>query len=144
MGNTPVLDHFIQQSLESYMQDVQKGMISSSTNKKAIRTRAGVNSLASSAKAGDSKGSASLSFKNYLRFVDMGVGRGHPLGKITRMQTKLKSMSGKHEFQGKDKARSPKKIYSPVAYGKLNHLIGKLAYGFTEEAIATIKNELNL
>ena len=38
--------------------------------------------------------------------------------------------------------RKPKKIYSKIAYGKLNFLQGQLLYGYTEETIATLKNEM--
>lgn len=85
---------------------------------------------------------AHLSFKEYLRFVDMGVGRGHPLGglKTTKITLQAKRQSGYALVKNND--RKAKKIYSKIAYGKLTHLQNKLLHGYTEETIAMLKQQM--
>lgn len=85
---------------------------------------------------------AQLSFKEYLRFIDMGVGRGHPLGGLKSTKQTLLSSNKVGMVQIKDKTRKPRKLYSKPAYGKLNWLENRLLYGLTEETIATLKNEM--
>jgi len=83
-----------------------------------------------------------LSFNDYLRFVDMGVGRGHPLGGLASTTVALQASKKVGLAQVKDNVRKPKKIYSKPVYGELGFLYGKLLYGFTEETIAVLKAEL--
>ena len=83
-----------------------------------------------------------LSFAEYLRFVDMGVGRGHPLGGLKSMSITLANKR-KGYFQTKDNTRKPKKVYSKVAYGNLTWLENKLMYGYTEATIEGIKEQIN-
>lgn len=85
---------------------------------------------------------AQLSFKEYLRFIDMGVGRGHPLGGLKSTKQTLLSSNKVGMVQIKDKTRKARKLYSKPAYGKLNWLENRLLYGLTEETIATLKNEM--
>lgn len=85
---------------------------------------------------------SNLSFKEYLRFVDMGAGRGHPLGGLTSVTVALQASKKKGLAQVADRIRKPKKIYAKIVYGRLPYLHGRLLYGYTEEAIALLKNEL--
>jgi hypothetical protein len=119
---------------------------------KAICQRAGigvtndaVNSMAYKMAASGSGVASQLSFKEYLRMVDMGVGRGHPLGGLRATVVTLQSRNKSGLAQIKDRVRKPKTfIYSKTAYGQLNGLINDLLFGYTEEAIAILKTELSL
>ena len=86
--------------------------------------------------------SSTLSFDEALRFVDMGVGFKHPLGGLTKTRVALQASRQNGDVFVKDSMRKPKKIYAKVAYGNLNWLEGKILYGFTEETIAMLKEEL--
>lgn len=121
---------FIHRAVEKYANDVVQAMHRSITKNNAIKTGALRDSL--SASANDNVGK--LMFKEYGRFIDMGVGRGKNLSQVKQKQDKL--------TKGTRKLRKRKKIYSPIAYGKLNGLMGDIMYGLTEETIAAIKNEL--
>ena len=83
-----------------------------------------------------------LSFREYLRFVDMGVGRSHPLGGLKRTKVALQASRQTGEILTKDNTRKAKKVYSKNAYGNLNWLQGKILYGYTEETIEMLKKEL--
>lgn len=134
---------FIQSSLATYMNDVEVAM-------KAAAQRAGVGvtgralkSLAYTAvQNGAGSGIATLTFDEAIRFVDMGAGRGHPLGGLRSTKTTLLSQNKTGLIQVKDKVRKPKKIYSKIAYGKLTWLQNQLLYGYTEEVIAQLKTEM--
>jgi hypothetical protein len=121
---------FIHRAVEKYASDVVQAMQRSITKNNAIKTGALRDSL--SASVNDNVGK--LMFKEYGRFIDMGVGRGKNLSQVKQKQDKL--------TKGTRKLRKRKKIYSPIAYGKLNGLMGDIMYGLTEETIAAIKNEL--
>ncbi len=84
-----------------------------------------------------------LSFKEYLRMVDMGAGRGHPLGGLKSTLVTLQASNKSGFAQTKDNVRKPKTfLYSRIAYGNLTGLQNELLYGYTEEAIAILKQEL--
>lgn len=86
---------------------------------------------------------STLSFREYLRMVDMGAGRGHPIGGLTATLVHLQSNHKKGLIQVKDKTRKPKTfLYSKPAYGLLTPLQNDLLYGYTEEAISLLKTEL--
>ena len=85
---------------------------------------------------------ANLSFREYLRYVDMGVGKGHPLGGLATMKVTLQASRREGLSLVKDTVRRPKKIYSKAAYGKLTYLQNKLLHGYTEETIAMLKKEM--
>jgi hypothetical protein len=123
---------FVQKALADYMAGVIAAM-----RRKIMKTDARVtdellNSFAFQTFQRDAEGNANLSFSEWGRFIDMGFGRGHPLGGIQATSDTLKEKSG----------RKPNKIYSPIAYGKLDGLIGDLMYGFTEETIAVLKQQI--
>jgi hypothetical protein len=107
-------------------------------------TGAGLQSLAYQVyNEGEGGGKSKLSFKEYLRMVDMGAGRGHPLGGLTTTKVTLQ-LSNKSGFaQVKDKTRKPKTfLYSKIAYGNLTGLQNELLYGYTEEAIEELKKAM--
>lgn len=91
---------------------------------------------------GEGGATGNLSFNEYLRFVDMGVGRAHPLGGLRSMRVTLQSRHQEGLALVKDKVRKPKKIYSKIAYGKLTWLENKLLHGYTEETVALLKAEI--
>jgi hypothetical protein len=133
---------FIQQSLSQYMQSVMEGMRIAAQRNKVGVTEDGIHSLAYQVAQQGEGAVANLSFKEYLRMVDMGAGRGHPLGGLSSMRVALQSTNKTGFAQVKDKGRKPKKIYATIAYGKLTWLENKLLHGYTEETIALLKNQL--
>lgn len=133
---------FIQKTLAAYMQDVVATMREAAARAKVGVTDEAIKSLSYQALQQGSGGTANLSFKEYLRFVDMGTGRGHPLGGLTTMKVALQSKKQEGLKQVRDKGRKPKKIYSKVAYGKLTWLQNQLLHGYTEETISILKNEM--
>jgi hypothetical protein len=106
-------------------------------------TNDAVNSLAFKVFQNGVGAGSTLSFKEYLRMVDMGAGRGHPLGGLKLISISLKAQNKIGFSQVKDNIRKPKKIYSKIAYGNLTGLTNELLYGYTEQAIATLKEELS-
>lgn len=124
---------FIETALQDYGMEVKKAMDKAIHHKRAIDTKALVNSLAYATDSTPSGGIAKIIFEKRGRFLDMGVGRGKKLG--LGLKGIDKALEGR-------KQRKPRKIYSPIAYGKLNGLIGDLMYGLTEETIHTIKTQL--
>lgn len=134
---------FIQRSLEQYMNDVE-GTI------KLIMYRAGIVDTGTAVRSfaykvvqqGAEGGVANLSFDQAVRFIDMGVGRAHPLGSLRGMKTTLLSQNKTGTVLKKNTVRKPKKIYSKIAYGKLTVLQNQLLYGYTEEVIAELKKEM--
>ncbi len=129
---------FINQCLSQYMQESIVVIRAAAKKMKVGITDEGIKSLAYEAL----ERSASLKFKEYLRMVDMGAGRAHPLGGIRAMRVALQHKHAVGNAFQKDKMRKPKKFYSKTVYGRLSWLEGKLMYGFTEEAIANIKNNI--
>ena len=130
---------FIQQSLAEYMQSVTEGMRIAANRLKIGVTDEGIASLSYNVLQSGEGAAADLSFKEYLRMVDMGVGRGHPLGGLASTRSALESLNKK---TGKKSGRKPKKFYSKTVYGKLSHLQGKLLYGYTEAAVAMLKEQM--
>ena len=76
-----------------------------------------------------------LSFLEYGRMLDMGVGR-------TGSQS-ISSNRNKYLKSGAHKIRKPKKWYSPTAYGSLNRLIGTLVNGYVEATMGSIKTNIS-
>lgn len=133
---------FIQKCTAEYMQSVIAAIKARASKLNVGVTNEGVNSLAYQVIAQNAGSKADLMFKEYLRMVDMGVGKSHPLGGLTVNKAVLQLSKNSGANIVKDNVRKPKKIYSKTAYGKLNYLIGKLSYGFTEETIALLKQNL--
>ena len=119
------------------MESVRATMKIQANKLKSNATGEAINSVAYTTAAQGSGAVAQLSFKEYLRFVDMGVGRGHPLGGTSSMQITLMA----HKKTGA--ARKPKKVYSKPAWSKITYLQNQLLYGFSEEAIRALKEEIN-
>ena len=72
----------------------------------------------------------------------MGAGRGHPLGGLKSTLVSLRSQNKTGIALSKDNVRKPKKIYSKPAYGNITWLQNELLYGYTEETIAALKQEM--
>lgn len=135
---------FVTKALQEYHQRVVSQMRAIAVRKKIGVTNEGINSLAYQVySSGQQGGRSSLSFREYLRFVDMGVGRGHPLGGLKATVISLKSRRKKGIAQVKDNTRKKKTfLYSKIAYGNLGFLTNHLMYGYSEEAIQALKEEL--
>lgn len=136
---------FVTRALTEFHQRVTSQMREVARRKGIGVTNEGINSLAFQVyKSGQEGGRSNLTFKQYLRFVDMGVGRGHPLGGLTSTVISLQASRTKGLAQIKDRTRKPKTyLYSRVAYGNLTGLQNQLLYGYTEEAIEALKKELS-
>lgn len=134
---------FILRCLNEYNESVVEMMRSQMNKLKVNHTGEGLQSLAYKVfQSGNEGAYSNLTFKEYLRFVDMGVGRGHPLGSLDTVGVELQASKQRGLKYVKDKTFKPKKIYAKIAYGRLPHLTGKLLYGFTDEAIKELKAEL--
>jgi hypothetical protein len=75
---------------------------------------------------------AQFEFLTRGRFVDMGAGRNY---------RKLESRQGNEMLLNASK-RKPKKWYSRAFWGRLNDLQGAIGYQLMEEAIDTVKKNL--
>lgn len=128
---------FIQRALQDYLQVVEAAMESA-----GHKNKIDINSLSHKILQNGGGALGQLSFNDYLRFVDMGVGRGHPLGGLKATSVALQASNKTGLALVKDRTRKPKKIYAKPAYSQLGHLTGKLLYGYTEETIAALKAEL--
>lgn len=130
---------FIENSLRKYLADVRAAMRILIRKNKVGVTEHLIESLADEVVKEAAGATGKLLFDESGRFVDMGVGKAHKLGglKATRAAFTKKSAAAEPGV------RKPKKIYSRVAYGKLNHLMNELLFGFTEETIAILKNEMH-
>lgn len=133
---------FIQKTVNEYMIRVQHGMELLADKLKVGVTDEGIRSISYQSATQGAGVQATLSFREYLRYVDMGVGRGHPLGGLKAVKVELQSRNRVGNKFVKDNVRKPKKIYSKTAYGNLTWMYNNLLYGFTEETIALLKQEL--
>jgi hypothetical protein len=133
---------FQQKVLDEYLQDTAATMQTVAARMKVKDTERLIQSIAhSSLQAGQGASAGSLTFDQVGRFIDMGVGRGHPLGGLKA--TKVALLSGRTGIsQSKDRTRKPRKFYSKIAYGKLTWLENMLLYGYTEETIGMLKKQL--
>lgn len=129
---------FINQCLQQYMTDVVEAMRAMFARYKIGVTDEALKSLAYQ----QLERTANLKFKEYLRMVDMGAGRGHPLGGLKAVSVALQASNKVGDVLVKDKTRKPKKLYSKTAYGKLTWLENKLLHGFTEETVAVLKQNM--
>lgn len=133
---------FILRCLKEYNERVIAAMRRELQRLKVNDTGEGERSLAFEVFKSSADGAYStLSFNEYLRMVDMGVGRGYPLGGLKSMSVELQA-SKKRGIGYVNKRRKVKKIYASIAYGNLSTLTGKLLYGLTDEVIAQLKQEL--
>lgn len=133
---------FIQKVLSEYGRESEAAMRNAARGMKIGVTGEGMQSIAYEAIQQGSGGTMRLSFKEYLRMVDMGAGRSHPLGGLSSMAATLEASNKTGLVQVKDKTRKPKKFYSKVVYGKLGWMYNKLLYGYTEETVAMLKKEI--
>lgn len=132
---------YIQRALAEYMRSVQATM-EIVLAKRATDTGDLKNSISSQvAKLTAAGGTAELKFKDYGRFLDMGVGRGHPIGSVAKNRDMV-VLATNGRVRNAQGVRKPVKFYSKIAYGKLNGLMQDLLYGLTEETIEKLKTEL--
>ena len=101
----------------------------------------GISSIAYRAAAQGNGAASQMSFKEYLRMVDMGAGRGNPLGGLRSMKVSLQD-SNKEGMALVKKKRRPKKFYSKIVYGNLTWLQNNLLYGYTKETVDMLKKEM--
>lgn len=135
--------NFILKCLNEFNQSAIAAARAAMVKQKVNATGEGYQSFAYKVfQSGNNGAYSNLSFNEYLRMVDMGVGRGHPLGSLASVGVELQASKKRGLAYVKDKTFKPKKIYAKIIYGKLPHLTGKLLYGFTDEAIAELKKEL--
>ena len=122
---------FIEQALTKYGADVTSKIKREIQRLKAIDTEDLYKSISFKVTHGGNghEGRVEIIFKEYGRMVDMGVGKGYKNVKANRRNKYIKR-------------RTPKKIYSPIAYGKINALVKDLQYGFTETVKSELKNQL--
>jgi hypothetical protein len=137
-----LIQTFIMQSVTAYMEDLVPTLRRNMAKMKIGVTNEGINSFAYNVAAQGDGAVGKLSFKEYLRMVDMGAGKGHPLGGLVTMKQTLKTMHLPGIVQKKDMVRKPKKFYSRPVYGKLNYLESKLMFGLTDEVKETLKSQL--
>jgi len=137
-----LMQPFIMKCLNDYMDSLDNTMRISAQRMGIGITQEAINSLSYVTAAAGTGAVSKLSFKQYLRFVDMGVGKGHPLGGMSSMKVTLLSKKKTGNVQLNKNGRKPKKVYSKPAYGKLNWLENQLLYGYSEEAKALLQQEL--
>lgn len=133
---------FILKCLNQFLQEAANAMQLAAVRTKTGKTGEGLKSIAYNALQSGGGAVGQLKFKEYLRMVDMGAGRGHPLGGLTAMKLTLAAQNKEGYAQVKDKMRKPKKIYSKPVYGKITFLQNQLLYGYTQETIEMLKNEM--
>lgn len=133
---------FVQKALNEYMDRVISAMMVVLAREKKIDTSYLKNSLSYFAAKRKEGTVASLIFAEYGRFVDMGVGRAHPLGGLANMKIALFAKSKQGFVHGSRRKREPVKWYSRIAYGNLSYLQGKILFGYSQETIAMLKKEL--
>jgi hypothetical protein len=130
---------FTRKAQEEYMQRTIRAIRAAMKRGNVGKTDQTLNSFTYTATDDSSR----LIFDEALRFVDMGVGRKHPLGGLKATRVALLASKRTGDVLVKDNVRRAKKVYSKTAYGNLNFLEGKILYGFTEETIAMLKAELD-
>ncbi|MFC4261906.1 hypothetical protein ACFOWM_03385 [Ferruginibacter yonginensis] len=134
---------FILKCVQEYVADCANYIQRAIIRTKSQDTGALLNSVIDRARSSGSSATGELLFKEYGRFLDMGVARGHPLGGLKSTTVNLKSRNQSGKVFVKDNTIKRKKIYSGIVYGKLNYLYSKLSYGFSEAVIASLKQMQN-
>lgn len=136
-----VKQRYIEQALAEYLHSVERVM-DVVLSKSATDTGDLKNSISSQvSKLTTAGGTAELKFKDYGRFIDMGVGKGHPIGAAAKNRDMV-VLATNGKIRNAKAVRKPVKFYSKIVYGKLNGLMQDLLYGLTEETIEKLKNEL--
>jgi hypothetical protein len=134
---------FMRRTLEEYGKIVKEEMTIAIERMKVEDTGASKQSISYDVSQMGDSFQLELLFLQYLRFVDMGVGRSHPLDGMKQRKKEMRALRKAGLINAKTNFRKPKKVYSKVAYGKLGWLYAKLLYGYTEETIAALKKELS-
>lgn len=133
---------FILRAVNEYFQRTSSQMADAARKLKIGVTDEGIKSITYEAAIQGTGVTGSLSFKEYLRMVDMGAGKSHPIGGLKAVSVALQTKNNVGIKLVKDKTRKPKKFYSKTAYGNLSYMIGKISSGYSEEVINQIKTEL--
>jgi len=134
---------FILKCLNTFLQEGARAMIAAGAKNKIGKSGEGLKSISYNALQSGGGAVGQLKFREYLRFVDMGVGRGHPLGGLSSMKVTLQAQNKEGYAQVKSKIRKPKKVYSKPVYGNIVYLQNQLLYGYTETTIQMLKKEIN-
>jgi hypothetical protein len=141
MSNEEYKLPFMLQVTKEYFARVESQMNRAIIKTKSIETGQLKDSVDSTTTQQSAKVSGSLLFAPQGRFLDMGVGRGH--GRSSRIQHLQNAIIGSGGTKRTaPKTRKARAVYAKIAYGNLNGLMGDLLYGFTEETINTIKNNI--
>lgn len=133
---------FITKALTEYNERSKRSITLLAQKLKVGITNEGIKSIAYQVAASGAGAVSKLSFKDYLRMVDMGAGRGHPLGGLKSTLVTLQASNRSGIAKVKDNTRRPKKIYSKAVYGNLTWLQNQLLYGYTQEAKDALIKEL--
>lgn len=133
---------FVLKSVQQYFDNVEAAMHLFIARSKMTDTGALKQSIKSHTSLSGGGVSGKLQFHEYGRFQDMGVGRGHPLGGLKSTRISLQASNTVGEAMIRDRTRKPKKFYSPIAYGNLGWLMGKLLHGYSDEVIEMLKREM--
>lgn len=122
---------FIQYELQEWAKEVEAALQKSFSVKNIGVTDDLLRSLSYQVfnASGKNQGQYKLSFLEYGRMVDMNVGKGR---KIETIKSNRRIIKGSRD----------KKFYSKTTYGKLGRLIGNLVNNYQEQAIQTIKENL--
>ncbi len=134
--------NFTLRALEEYNDEVINEMQMLMAKKRVGKSGASENSFKSNQKENSTGGTSELIFNESLRYVDMGAGKGNPIGGLKAMSVSLQSSRKTGLAQITNKTRRPKKIYAKVIFGRLTTLQNRLLYGYTEKTIAILKEEL--
>lgn len=128
-------DLIISNSLKIFSTDLSVELKKAALESKVADTFALIKSI----KTTVSGNALRLNFNEYGRFVDMGVGKGVPLGsKGSDNFTKYRRVDGKLKFYG----RKPRTWYSKTAYSMLGNLKGSIYRNLSDALKSDIKNQL--
>ena len=133
---------FVLREVQRYVAECEAAMKLAMARLKIGQSGELQNSMRSQARSSGKGAVGELMFKEYGRFVDMGVGRGQPLGSLSQTKVELQASRKEGLAFMKATAYKPKKFYSPIVYGKLNYLQNRLLYGYTQETIDALKKEM--
>ena len=128
-------DLIISNSLKIFSTDLSVELKKAALESKVADTFALIKSI----KTTVSGNALRLNFNEYGRFVDMGVGKGVPLGsKGSDNFTKYRRVDGKLKFYG----RKPRTWYSKTAYSMLGNLKGSIYRNLSDAIKSDIKNQI--
>ena len=128
-------DLIITQSLQHYSTELSVALKKSALESKVADSFALIKSI----KTTVSGSALRLNFNEYGRFVDMGVGKGVPVGsKGSENFEKYRRENGKLKFYG----RKPRTWYSKTAFSMLANLKGSIYRNLADAMKTDIRNQL--